>query len=281
MDFKSLIRSVSLVSLLVSCQEDPVKAKCESNFTSTSIIGKIDWIRFNQTGDSSQDLNEQTVAQIKIPSIIAVCTGFLINEDTIMTNNHCISSPSMAINVSALFRREDGTRTSFVCDQFITTNFQYDFTLIKCKKAPGEEFGWVGLSNDKPVLNTNIYLVQENCDYITDPRCIVDKYVSFGQVLGSQATRFYHDADTLAGSSGSPVFSKDSHQVIAIHNAGALTTNPAQAKNAGVPMYQIRNIIQDTTDVIIHEFGSVGEFHTETFSTYEPVESSSDNDCKS
>jgi len=287
MKFSYYLNSLILIFFIISCQENPGSFAtssninlCDNKMSLKSIIGYIDWIEYNQTGDYAQNSNELAVAQIKIPSMLASCTGFLINEDTIMTNNHCISSPSKSPNVEAIFRSENGDRTSFVCDQFITTNFQYDFTLIKCNNSPGKEFGWVGLSHLKPEIDSQIYLVQENCDYISDPHCVIDKFVAFGKILGSQQTRIYHNADTLAGSSGSPIFSEESHQVIAIHNAGSITSDENSAKNGGVPMYKIRNLIETTTDVIIHEFGTAGEFpigQIETLPENEPHEDINDS----
>lgn len=294
MNFKDLVIASSLCLLLSSCEEEmATQVQCQNGFSSsvvgnplnpTTIIGPIDWIKYNQTGDEAQNANEQAVAQVKIPAIIASCTGFLINEDTLMTNNHCIGSASNAVNVTAIFRDEEGKRTTFVCDQFLTTNFQYDFSLVKCKNSPGKTFGWVGLSNERPEVYSRIYVVQENCDYLTNPHCTIDKYVAFGEVLGSQTTRVYHDADTLAGSSGSPIFSDDTQQVIALHNAGSVTSDPSSAKNGGVPMYKIRNIIETTTNVRVYDVGTTGEYQ---IPSTEPNQGTKDqtpetnNNCKS
>jgi len=260
------LRFPFLMLLLLSCQKEGgltlVKPKCVRSSTNSVavIVGSNDWIQFNHTGDNPQNSNEQTVAQIKIPTALAACTGFLINEDTIMTNNHCISSASWATNVTATFRNVDESETTFVCNQFITTSVQYDFTLIKCKDAPGKKFGWVGLSKMKPEKNSPIYLVQENCDYVNNPHCVVDKFMSLGHILDLQSSRIYYDADTLGGSSGSPVFSSDTHQVMAIHNAAAPETVTRAEMNAGVMIYLIRNIIETTTNVLIHEWGTAGVF---------------------
>lgn len=284
MKFKIFLKILSFFFLFVSCDDVSIQSQCESSLASTSIIGPLDWIKFDETGDFPQNANELAVAQIKIPASIASCTGFLINENTIMTNNHCISSAAKAINVTAIFRSESGERTSFACDEFITTNYKYDFSLVKCKGKPGKDFGWVGLSRQRSDEYSKIYLVQENCNYIGDPRCLINKYVSFGDVLGSQTTRIYHDADTLPGSSGSPIFLQGTHQVVAIHNAGSVRSDGSKAKNGGVPMYQIRKLIEDSTDVIIHEFGSAGEYPTDSGKPVdrEPVETENGNgDCNS
>ena len=255
-----------LILLLLSCQNEDelalVKSKClrTPKKIAKLIVGNNDWIQFNHSGNNPQNSNEQTVAQIHIPTISAACTGFLINEDTIMTNNHCISSASWATNVTATFRNVDESKTTFVCNQFITTSIQYDFTLIKCQDNPGSKFGWVGLSKKKPEKYFPLYMVQENCDYVNDPHCMLDKFVSFGYVLDLQSNRIYYDVDSLSGSSGSPIFSSETHQVIAIHNAASPATATSADMNAGVLMNLIRNIIESTTNVVIHEWGTAGVF---------------------
>jgi V8-like Glu-specific endopeptidase len=247
-----------LLILISACDPttQPTTSPVSCNATSPIIIGNNDWIIFTSTGGDQQNANENTVAQIKIPAMMAACTAFLINEDTIMTNNHCISNPSYAVNVKAFFRNLDGTRTSYNCDQFIMTSTQYDFTLVKCANSPGLKYGWVGLADTKPILADPIYVVQENCDYIANPYCSVNKYVAFGEVLLSQASRVYHNADSLPGSSGSPIFSEATSQVIGLHNAGSPATATSPEMNMGVPMYQIRNLIETNTSVKISLFGT-------------------------
>jgi hypothetical protein len=136
--------------------------------------------------------------------------------------------------------------------------------LVKCTNSPGLKFGWVGLAKEIPAQYTPIYLVEENCDFISNPRCTIDKFVAFGEVLISQSNRTFHDADTLAGSSGSPIFSRDTHQVISLHNSAVPATSTTPAMNAGVPMYLIRKVIEQysTPSIPIYEFGTAGKIVT-------------------
>ncbi|MFY7993874.1 MAG: trypsin-like serine peptidase [Bacteriovoracaceae bacterium] len=265
-----VVFSVFFLLILSSCQNPDQNPSCDANSVVNSkiIIGTNDWINYGQTGDDPQNANERTVAQVKIPALMASCSGFLINSTTLMTNNHCIGSANSAVNVTALFREPDGTRETFVCNEFIMTSSLYDFTLVKCKNNPGLKYGWVGLSKEKPVQYSRLYLIQENCDYIANPRCTLNKYVSFGEVLRSLSSIMYHNADTLGGSSGSPIFSEDTHQVLSIHNAGSPPTSTSPAMNQGVPMYQIRSAIEAKQNIIIHEFGTASNYSD----TSEPVQ---------
>lgn len=247
---------LSVLLLNQACNESSTSAT-EADLCVTSskiIIGTNDWIDHAQTGDDPQNANERTVALVKIPALMANCTGFLVNEDTLMTNNHCIGSAAEALNVRAIFRDGNDAKATYACDKFITTNSQYDFTLVKCTGSPGRRFGWVGLAEQKTQPGERIYVVQENCDYLQDPRCVINKYVAFGEVLASQAARLFHDADTLGGSSGSPIFSEETHQVVALHHAGGVD------RNEGVPMYQIKMMIAATTKVQTYAEGTSGNY---------------------
>jgi hypothetical protein len=163
-------KQIILFFFIISCQSsdevvniiEPIRS---CNLNAQIIIGDNDWIDYTQTHGELQDLNEQTVAQVKIPALMANCTGFLINENVLMTNNHCIPSAKYVKNLIAIFRDVGGERTTYLCDDFIVTSAQYDFTLVRCNGNPGEKFGYVGLSTLKPDEIDPIYLVQVNLVY--------------------------------------------------------------------------------------------------------------------
>lgn len=208
------------------------------------IIGNLDWVDFRTSGGTSQDANEQTVAQLKVPRLQANCTGFLISDDLLMTNNHCVPSASVAVGARAVFRSVSGLRESFTCEALVLTNVPLDFSLLRCSGAPGRKYGVVRLAETPATLGDPVYVIQENCDYIRDPRCLVDKYVAFGRVQRTQKNRLYHDADTLGGSSGSPVFSELTHDVVALHNAGQPGDALGAPVNLSVPMGQITRVLR-------------------------------------
>lgn len=257
MAFKRLFLSLLLFTVACKKSKDDsfVANACNGNVVSSKIIiGNNDWVLMTNVGIPAQTGNGRAVAQIKIPKISSSCTGFLINSDTIMTNNHCVANSASAVGVTATFRYENQPKETFACDQFIMTDMGYDFTLLKCKNTPGTKYGWVGLSSTKPVINTDLYVIQENCDYTQDIHCQIDKYIAYGDVLDSQSYDISHNADTLPGSSGSPIFSVSSNQVIAIHNAGG--TENGQPTNFGVPMNTIRNKILAGSSTKIYDTGT-------------------------
>lgn len=252
------------ILILSSCGDSSLSSNLNSDCNPTQfikssvVVGDNDWIDYTKVGNDYQNANELAVAQIKIPKWNASCTGFLINENILMTNNHCIGNSTDSLNVTATFRLENGKRESFNCQQFVYTNSSLDYTLLSCIGSPGQKYGWLGLSKLKNEIGERVYAIQENCDYQADPYCVINKYVSYGNISHSQSSKVIYDLDTLPGSSGSPVFSEKNHQVLALHHAGIYATTSKQEMNEGIPMYRIRQNIESFTSVKIFEAGSFG-----------------------
>lgn len=246
-----------------SSQSNNLNSECSPNqfIKSSIVVGENDWIDYTKVGDDFQNANELAVAQVKIPKWNASCTGFLINENILMTNNHCIGNSTDSLNVTAIFRLENGKRETFKCQQFIHTNSSLDFTLISCEGSPGRKYGWLGLSKLKNQIGDKVYAIQENCDYQADPYCVINKYVSYGNISHSQNSKVTYDLDTLPGSSGSPVFSEKNHQVLALHHAGIYATSSNVEMNEGIPMDRIRLNIETFTNIKIFEIGSFGSYN--------------------
>ncbi len=219
----------------------PISAKViidDLRWDDPAMLSDDDWIR----------KNSKAVGSITIPAKRSRCTGFLINEDTIITNNHCISDEREAKDVSVVFNREDGVDKddyeSFTCETFLGSTYLLDMALIKCNGKPGAKYGYVTL-NDSPIADhlsgDDIYVLQQNCDYISNSRCNYTKKYADGEILYVSSSRISYDADTLGGSSGSPVFSYEDHRVIGLHNSGSTT----RMQNNSIPMSEITKHIRE------------------------------------
>ncbi|MCO4754767.1 MAG: trypsin-like peptidase domain-containing protein [Bacteriovoracaceae bacterium] len=207
------------------------------------IIGTNTWVSSNTITDTMKKANAQATVYVRMTS--SRCTGFLINEDTIMTNNHCIGNSSQARGVTVKFDYVAGkTSKQYTCDQFIGTNSALDFTLVKCDGSPGKDYPQVVLAEFQGKTNDPIYLVHQNCDYTKYSTCTPSQKISTGSLIGSTSTQVKHNADTLGGSSGSPIFDEDSHKVVAIHNAGLNHGANNGGTNYGIQMYKIVDYIK-------------------------------------
>lgn len=232
-----------LTDFIVEAETTPPNCSNQNEFNANVIIDDLNWLPHDQNFDVSQSTNASSVGHLKIPKVYASCTAFLINRNTIMTNNHCISTNAQA--VGALFKplRDDNTRDSYLCEKLLVTNYMLDFSLIQCTGNPGDKYGHIPLSQRKIEEDDSIYVVQENCNYLDNPRCIIDKYFAFGITTQSVSNKISHDADTLPGSSGSPIFAEDTDELIGLHNAGKGDTSYSDASNYAIPIKQIRQYL--------------------------------------
>jgi V8-like Glu-specific endopeptidase len=162
--------------------------------------------------------------------MMGLCTAFAISDSRIMTNHHCITNASDAVNAVATFNFAAGApldkTKKYKCDRFIGNNEELDYALLECDDDPGKIYGSVSLNTSESLeLNNRIYVIHQNCDYKSDPDCIPHKKYSEGTIIkNTRDVPGYeedtaHNADTLGGSSGSPVFAFN-NEVIGIHHAG-------------------------------------------------------------
>ena len=227
----------------MSCNSQD-KPSCPTTTTSSVrnkvIVGDLDWQEIIELGQSTPEReNSYAIGEIVIPAIRTTCTAFLIAPDVIMTNNHCVESKANAAGVTLTLLKEKGVPMErwwkYTCDEFIGTSFEWDMTLLRCKNSPGEIFGTVELTEDV-YKNDLIYVVQQNCNYYVDPYCYSWKKISRGQALVVTSSDIRHNADTLGGSSGSPLFSALTNTVVGLHHQGE---NPDPITGHGTANYAV------------------------------------------
>ncbi len=212
------------------------------------IVGDFmpDWQNIETLNNPKIQDEGRAVGRLSMPAKRTTCTAFLISEDIIMTNQHCIKKPEDAVGAKIYFDYlEQGEPRVFLCDKFISNNKKLDYALLKCEGSPGLTYGYVKLSQTPPTPNMVVYLVHQNCDYYQNQSCKRSKKVSFGQLTSVEDDRLYHNGDTLPGSSGSPIFSTETHEVIGLHNSGSGEEETNGRRNGrgkinlGIPMSSI------------------------------------------
>ncbi|MBZ4331525.1 serine protease [Corallococcus interemptor] len=196
---------------------------------SNVIVGTLNWVSATSlTG--TQRTRSLAVGYLSIPAVGSRCTAWLVSNDVVITNNHCVGSASEAVGARVSFNYEDGvasaSRVWYSCATFIKTWSTDDMTALRCAavngQLPGQVYGFLTVSGTNAATNDSVYVVNQNCDYYTTPSCTPTKKSSPGKVLnGSYSTTdISYDADTLGGSSGSPVISTATNQVVALHHIG-------------------------------------------------------------
>lgn len=189
---------------------------------------------------SSERQNSYAVGELIIPVTRESCTAFFISSDVILTNNHCVENEAQAVGVRLVMMKEKGVAEEkwwrLDCSEFVGTDFTLDVTLLRCQGNPGEIFGALVLDGQtlmKP--GAPLYVLQQNCDFLTNSTCLGLKKIARGSMLTS-GIELAHNADTLGGSSGAPLFSALTHQVVGIHHAGLPDLGPGH----GTANYAIR-----------------------------------------
>lgn len=153
-------------------------------------------------------------------------TGFLTPGGYLFTNNHVIDSKETAAKLRAEFNFEfglDGKLRERTLYQFDTADFvtsskdDLDFTRIKVidrPDAPLSQWGMVSFAPEAiPSVDDPVNIIQHPAGE--------DKQIALNanEVLNIDGPFIQYAADTLGGSSGSPVFNQD-WKVVALHHAG-------------------------------------------------------------
>jgi len=236
---------LSFLSLLLACgQENLGDLKLSSGKV---VIGSLEWYEMDNI-DRSHPVRElgTFVGKVILPkgptrSNESRCTGFLISENILMTNHHCIPTELDAKNVTVLFTGLDGKGETIDCSTFIGNDEKLDFALLKCFGTPGEIFGVAELGVEIPKEGDKIFIIQQNCDFYLKGPCDPTQKLSTG-LIQKVEDEIFHDADTLGGSSGSPVFNQETKKVVGLHHAGWGANYYGRGViNLAVPMKKIVN----------------------------------------
>ncbi len=175
----------------------------------------------------------------------SLCTAWRVSADNRMfTNNHCVESQADVRNTEVWFNFQNtrcgGSETAAVTkvtgNSLLKTDFNFDYTLFTVNDfASIESFGFFGLDPRVPEQGEEIFIPQHGAGNpmelaISSDRnaggvCQVDEPSTAGRTQDSDIGYF---CDTVGGSSGSPVVSKDSNKVVAIHHFGGCLNQGVQ-----------------------------------------------------
>jgi Trypsin-like peptidase domain len=241
--------AISFVGLIGCRNEvvaDPDLESAASKAGGAVIVGGVDWQEASTLPDGTAEReNSRAVGHLALPATGSRCTAFLITPDVVMTNQHCITSASAAVGATVTFDFEAGAAgvATYACDTFLGNDASLDFALLQCSGSPGAAQGVLELQAAPLAQDDPVYVVHQNCDWVTDPACAPTKKYSPGVVTGTGGELAY-DADTLGGSSGSPVFAANAHVVIALHHVGVGGNGSGRGTaNRGVPMTRILPVL--------------------------------------
>jgi len=193
------------------------------------VIGRVDWRETTRLGTNNPAREaSRAVGLLQLPAAGVRCTAFLVAPDVILTNHHCVASAAEARDAVAVFNYDAetplGELEPYPCETFLGSDDALDFALLRCDAVdgvrPGDRHGVASLSGAVPEPGASVYMIHQNCDWVTKPECDHTKKYSPGTVLAVRGSRLLHTCDGLGGSSGAAVFDRMTHRVIGLHHAG-------------------------------------------------------------
>ncbi|MCA2213618.1 trypsin-like serine peptidase [Jidongwangia harbinensis] len=186
----------------------------------------------------------KAVARLLINGV-ELCTGWRVGEkNRMLTNNHCFTTSADAYDTEVWFNyqctRCGGYQvfrpTKVWGDRVLATNRIYDYTVFTVENFPlVRKFGHLNLDPVRPVKGQQLYVPQHPAG---EPvriagalgdragNCAVVDNAYDGYARDTDVSYF---CDTEGGSSGSPVLSRKTNRVVALHHFGGCPNSGVRA----------------------------------------------------
>jgi V8-like Glu-specific endopeptidase len=158
-------------------------------------------------------------------------TGFLTDDNLLITNNHVLGSKDDALGAKVQFQYEETASglakpvQEFDLDPKDTfgTLKANDWTAVRVKGDPNKDFGALPLERGEPQEGDRVNIIQHP---MGGPKQIA-LYHNIVVFVGHN--RLQYLTDTMKGSSGSPVFDRN-WRVVALHHSGGNLREPGTKK---------------------------------------------------
>lgn len=186
---------------------------------------------FYSKNDASFEQKNAAKALGLFTSKVGRCNAFLLTDNIIITNEHCLDeNESTTYSITFNFGEDD--QETFNCKKILYKNKELDFALLELEVMPQKnkygisKYPKVVFANKKLKKNDSILLINFNQD---NPNYNGDIYQIFskGTILEDEQTKdpkLYYIALAQGGSSGSAVFSKNErdgkYYFVGLHNVG-------------------------------------------------------------
>jgi V8-like Glu-specific endopeptidase len=174
-----------------------------------------------------------------------LCTGWRVGtQNRMLTNNHCFDNSGDAYDTEVWFNYQCARCGGFDVfkptkvwgDKVLTTNQTYDYTLFTVENfGQVQKFGYLTLDTARPAKDQPLYVPQHPAGEPTRiagakgeraGNCAVVDNAYDGYANDSDVSYF---CDTEGGSSGSPVLSRKTNKVVALHHFGGCPNSGVRA----------------------------------------------------
>jgi lysyl endopeptidase len=197
-----------------------------------------------RSADPVAYMHSRAVARLLINGV-ELCTGWRISaKDRMLTNNHCFDNSRDAYDTEVWFNyacavcggRAVLRPTKVWGDTVLATDRTYDYTLFTVDGFRLiQPFGYLTLDLRRPRRREQLYIPQHPAGRPTEiagargelaGNCAVVNNAYNGYAPGSDISYY---CDTEGGSSGSPVLSRVTNKVIALHHFGGCPNSGVRA----------------------------------------------------
>ncbi|GAB1694782.1 trypsin-like serine peptidase [Krasilnikovia sp. M28-CT-15] len=174
-----------------------------------------------------------------------LCTGWRVGtQNRMLTNNHCFTSSREAYRTEVWFNYEcarcaggEPLRPVKVWgDRVLATNRVYDYTLFTVVDfARVQKFGYLTFDSARPAKGQELYIPQHPAGAPTRISGGLKERAGTCAVADSAYDGYAKDSDvayycdTEGGSSGSPVLSRATNRVVALHHFGGCPNSGVRA----------------------------------------------------
>lgn len=169
----------------------------------------------------------------------AYCTAFIVDDQHLLTNNHCIPGLRDVGVQAAQFvtgylesGQSDKAEKFQVAIEPVETSANLDYSVLRVFGDPSARYGLVELADADPEPSEFLWIIghpQGQVQHISREGCAAADPAVSGE------GKVVHSCDTLGGNSGSPVFRITDRHVVALHHAGDSRTG----FNFAIPMRRI------------------------------------------
>jgi lysyl endopeptidase len=184
-----------------------------------------------------------------------LCTGWRVgSKNRMLTNNHCFDNSADAYETEVWFNYQCATCGGFEVfkptkvwgDKVLATEHVLDFTLFTVSNFSAvQKFGYLSLDTVRPARSQELYVPQHPAGEPTRiagrlgekaGTCAVADPAFDGYAQNSDVSYY---CDTEGGSSGSPVLSRRTNKVVALHHFGGCPNSGVRADllNAKIRSY--------------------------------------------
>lgn len=216
--------------------------------------GTVDWYTVEQETNPEVIKAAESSLYLALPG--ARCSGSVIAPELIISNSHCLGTGVGKFKVTADYKDSIPKHKMkwFQCETIVANNDRLDYSVAKC---PGMDLVPLTISVDPIKKDDDIYLIHQNCDYKSNSFCKTNKVISYGKINSATTTKLRHNADSLGGSSGAPIFN-NAAEIIGIHNSGYgdVSGDGRGIENGGI---LIKKIIESMPSEIRGELTLIGD----------------------